>query len=181
VARRELTGALLVGGASTRFGSPKAFAAIGGESLAQRGWRVLGELCDERLAVGKASDGLAFPFPLLDDGTDVRAPIAGVVAALLAAAHDVCVVLPVDCPRASAALLATLADACAGDVDVAVPQTGPLPGAYRFSAFLALERRLRTGELALRDALAELDVVVVEWDPRELANVNTPDDLRSLR
>ena len=180
MARRQLTGALLVGGASKRFGSPKALASFDGESLAERGWRVLGELCDERFAVGKAADGLPLPFPLLDDGTQVRAPIAGVVAALLAAAHDVCVVLPVDCPRASAALLEKLADACSEDVDAAVPQTGPLPGAYRLPALLALERRLRIGELALRDALAELDVVVVECDPLELANVNTPDDLRSL-
>jgi molybdopterin-guanine dinucleotide biosynthesis protein A len=180
VARRELTGALLVGGASKRFGSPKALAAIDGESLAERGWRVLGELCEERFAVGKAADGLPLPFPLLDDGTDVRAPIAGVVAALRVAAHEVCVVLPVDCPRASAALLAALADACSDNIDAAVPHTGPLPGAYRRTALAVLERRLQAGELALRDVLAELEVVVVEWDPRELVNVNTPDDLRSL-
>ncbi len=96
MADRLLTGILLVGGASTRFGSPKALAQLDGETLAQRAWRILGEVCDERLAVGKTADALPLPFALVDDGTDVRAPIAGLVAGLLAAANDVSVVLPVD-------------------------------------------------------------------------------------
>jgi molybdopterin-guanine dinucleotide biosynthesis protein A len=175
VARRALTGALLVGGASTRFGSPKALASLDGETLAERGWRTLGELCDERIAVGKRVDALDLPFSILDDGTDVRAAIAGVIAALRAARHDVCVVLPVDCPRVTAALLGSLADACDGDV--AVPQTGPLPGAYRRTALSALESALATNDLALRDAIRPLRVAVVDCDPELLVNVNALADL----
>ena len=74
----RLTGVLLVGGGSERFGSPKALARFRGETLADRGCRTLEEACDEVLVVGKASDGL--PFPVLDDGTDSRAPIHGVIA-----------------------------------------------------------------------------------------------------
>jgi molybdopterin-guanine dinucleotide biosynthesis protein A len=72
VARHGLTGVLLVGGASRRFGSPKALAQLNGETLAERGWRVLGEACDERIAVGKTADALPLPFPVLDDGSRVR-------------------------------------------------------------------------------------------------------------
>src|SRR5262245_44440845 len=93
-----LTGVLLVGGASTRFGSPKALARLHGETLAERGWRVLASACDEVLAVGKRADGLALPFPLVDDVSAVRAPIAGVIAGLRAAANEVVIALPVDCP-----------------------------------------------------------------------------------
>ena len=173
--RPGLTGVLLVGGASSRFGSPKALARLGGRTLAEIGWAALA-FCDERLAVGKTADGLELPFPLLDDGTDVRAPIAGVVAGLRAASNDVGVVLPVDTPRITPEALAALADACR-DVDAAVPQTGPLPGTYRRSALPALERALRAGRLSLRDVLAGLDTLVVDVDPDLLLNVNTPDDL----
>jgi molybdopterin-guanine dinucleotide biosynthesis protein A len=173
VADRALTGILLVGGASTRFGSPKALARLGGRSLAEIGWETLA-FCDERIAVGKGADGLALPFPLVDDGTDVRAPIAGVVAGLHVAANDLSVVLPVDAPRITPEALAALAEACP---DAAFPQTGPLPGAYRRTALPALERALATGRLSLRDALAELDTLVVDLDPGLLVNVNTPDDL----
>ena len=61
--------------------------------------------------------------------------------------------LPVDTPRIEPETLAALAAACE---DVAVPQTGPLPGAYRRAALPVLERRLANGELALHEALDEL-------------------------
>jgi molybdopterin-guanine dinucleotide biosynthesis protein A len=60
---------------------------------------------------------------------------------------------------------------------VAVPPTGPLPGAYRKSALPVLEARLAVGELALYRALEELSVRVVEIGEDELRNVNTPADL----
>ena len=177
MAHRELTGVLLVGGASARFGSPKALAVVDGETLATRAWRLLGEACDERIAVGKQSDGLALPFAVLDDGTEVRAPIAGVVAGLRAARNDVCVVIPVDMPRLTAAALHELADACR---DAAVPPNGPLPGAYRRTALATLERALAEGTLALRRAIAPLDVATVELEASVLANVNTPGDVPRL-
>ena len=172
------TGILLVGGASRRFGSPKALAPLGGETLAERAWRTLEQVCEECLAFGKVTDGLALPFDVLDDASDVRAPIAGVVAGLRAARHEVCVFLPVDTPSIRAASLRLLAERCR---DAAVPQTGPLPGAYRRSALPVLERNLAAGELALRAALQELDVAVVRLDEAELVNVNEPPDLERLR
>ena len=174
----RLTGILLVGGASRRFGSPKALARFGAETLAERAWRLLGEVCDERIAVGKTGETAGLPFPLLDDGTSVRAPIAGLVAGLRAAANEVCVVLPVDCPLLEAGDLLSLAAACR---DAAAPPTGPLPGAYRKSALPVLARRLADSQLTLRDALAELDATEVELDPTRLANVNTPAELELLR
>ena len=171
MARRLLTGALLVGGASRRFGSPKALVELGGETLVDRGRRVLAEACDEVLVIGKQGE---LPFDVVDDGTETRAPIAGVVAALRAATHEVCVVVPVDCPWITAEAIRALGDACR---DAAVPQTGPLPGAWAKSALPLLERRLRSGPLALYRAYDELDVAIVELDPAVVADVATPGDL----
>jgi molybdopterin-guanine dinucleotide biosynthesis protein A len=167
-----VTGVLLVGGASTRFGSPKALARLDGETLAERAWRTLGDACDERLAVGKAADGIELPFEVVDDGTDVRAPLAGMVAGMRAAAHDLCVFLPVDCPLVSRATLRNLANAAP-----AHPLTGPLPGAYPRTLLPELERKLERGDYSLRD----LSATVLELDERELANVNSPADLDVLR
>jgi molybdopterin-guanine dinucleotide biosynthesis protein A len=171
----RLSGILLVGGSSRRFGSPKALARLGGETLAERAWRLLGEVCDEQVAVGKTNDRLILPFPVVDDESPIRAPIAGVVAGLRAAGGDKCVVLPVDCPFVTADGLRRLADT---EADVAVPPTGPLPGVYRRVALPVLERSLARGELSLRRALEPLDVAVVELDAAELVNVNTRADLR---
>ena len=177
MARPRLTGVLLVGGGSTRFGAPKALARLGPETLAERGWRILGEACDERIAVGKEADALELPFDVLDDGIDTRAALAGIVAGLRAATTELAVVLPVDTPLVTAALLRELADACA---DAAAPRGSPLPAAFRTRVLPVLERRLREQRLALREALDELRAVRVELDEKQLANVNTPDELRRL-
>jgi hypothetical protein len=122
VARPDLTGVLLVGGASTRFGSPKALARLNGETLAERAWRTLGEACAHRLAVGKAEELVALDLPVLDDGTVVR-------AAMRASWPGFVLRRPTS-PSSSRRhasrhrrVLLELADACA---DAAVPQTGPL-------------------------------------------------------
>ena len=174
----EATGVLLIGGMSRRFGSVKALAPLGPETLAERTWRSLGEAFPNRLAVGKQADQLGLPFPVLDDGIGVRTPLAGVVAGLRAAPTEIAVFLPVDCPLVTADALRSLAEACA---DAAVPETGPLPGAYAKSALPVLEARLEAGELALHEALAELDVRTVELDSELLANVDTERDLNRLR
>jgi molybdopterin-guanine dinucleotide biosynthesis protein A len=176
VAHRPLTGVLLVGGASERFGSPKALALAGAETLAERGWRTLGEACDERLAVGKRGE-LELPFDVMDDGVDVRAPIAGVVAGLRAATHDVCVFLPVDCLNVTPEVLRTLGAACR---DAAVTPEGPLPGAWRKSALPVLERRLGEGRLGLVHAYDELDVTEVPVAPALVADADTPEELANL-
>ncbi len=163
-----LTGVLLVGGASSRFGSPKALARLGEETLAERAWRVLGEACEERLAVGKGE--LELPFDVLDDGIELRAPIAGVIAGLREAKHEVAVFLPVDCPLVTPRLLRALGEARA------VPQSGPLPGAYGKADLPLLERRLAGGELSLRG----VNPRVLQVDERLLANANTPAELAAL-
>lgn len=170
MADHGLTGVLLVGGASERFGSPKALARFAGETLAERAWRVLGEACDEVLAVGKAADALPLPFPVLDDGSEERAPVFGVLAGLRAAAHEVAVFLPVDCPLLTAGALRALGEA------VAVPQTGPLPGAYAKSMLPAIEQRVAARRLSIWG----INENVLELDERLLADVDTAEELAAL-
>jgi aminoglycoside 6-adenylyltransferase len=72
-------------------------------------------------------------------------------------------VIPVDCPLVTGALLRRLA------AEEAVPQTGPLPGAYTKEMLPFLERRVREGELSLRG----VNPTTIELDERLLVNVNT--------
>jgi molybdopterin-guanine dinucleotide biosynthesis protein A len=162
VADPGLTGILLVGGTSSRFGSPKELAEYEGETLADRAWRLLGETCEERLVVGRGG--------LDDPGTG---PVAAIAAGLRGAAHEVAIVIPVDMPLLTPAALRQLAAACR---DAAVAQAGPLPCAVARRALPAFE----TGERRLRAVLDGLDTVRIELDEELLANVNTPTDLDTL-
>jgi molybdenum cofactor guanylyltransferase len=179
VARHDVTGVLLVGGASSRFGSPKALAVLAGQTLAERAWRTLGEAFDHRIAVGKTADELPLPFRVEDDGSELRAALVGLVAGLRLASTELIVALPVDLPFMTSEFLAELAAAAEG-ADAAYPESGPLPGAYRRTVLPVLERRLAAGELRLRDAAAELNARVIAGNPELLRNVNTPDDLMGL-
>ncbi len=174
----DATGVLLLGGLSRRFGSVKALAPLGSETLAERAWRALGDAFPHRIAVGKEADQLGFPFEVLDDGIDVRAPIAGVVAGLRAAETEIAVFLPVYWPLVTPEALRELAEACS---DAAVPAGDPLPGAYAQSALPVLEARLAAGELDLHEALSELDARTVDLDGDLLTNINTERDLDRLR
>jgi molybdopterin-guanine dinucleotide biosynthesis protein A len=156
VARRALTGLLLAGGGSRRFGSPKAEAVFEGQTLQERAWRLLGEACDERILVGPGDD----------PGTG---PVGAIAAGLRRATHPLAVVIPVDMPLLTVASLHALADACQ---DAAMAQHGPLPCAIRRSAWP------ETGERRLRAVLERLDVARIELDETLLLNVNEPDDLR---
>jgi molybdenum cofactor guanylyltransferase len=162
VADRQLTGILLVGGASTRFGSAKELAEYEGETLADRAWRLLADTCDERFAVGRG--GLA------DPGTG---PVAAIAAGLRVATHELAVVIPVDMPLLTPSALRVLAGACR---DAAAAQHGPLPCAVARRTLPAFE----TGERRLRTVLDGLDTARVELDEELLANVNTPADLDTL-
>ena len=170
MARSRLSGILLVGGGSTRFGSPKALAELDGETLADRAWRTLNDACDEVIAVGKVSDRLPLPFPVVDDGTEDRAPIFGVIAGLRAVTSEVAVVLPVDCPLVTVELLRALGEA------VAVPQTGPLPGAYAKAMLSELEARSGRGELSLRG----VNQTVLNVEACLLRDVDVPADLATI-
>jgi molybdenum cofactor guanylyltransferase len=163
-----VTGVLLVGGASSRFGSPKALARFRGETLADRAWRILGEAFPHRVAVGKGDLELAFG--VVVEPALPRAPISGVVAGLRAAATETAVFLPVDCPLVTPELLRSLGE------QRAVTQTGPLPGAYSKGDLPELERRLAAGDYSLRG----VNPRVLDADPRLLANANTRAELSAL-
>jgi len=163
VADPSLTGILLAGGTSSRFGSPKELAEYEGETLRDRAWRLLGAACDERLAVGG-------PGGLADPGTG---PVAAIAVGLRAATHELAVVIPVDMPLLTPDALRLLAEACR---DAATAHRGPLPCAVARRVLPAFE----TGEPRLRTVLDGLDTACVELDEALLANVNTPADLDTL-
>jgi len=160
-----------VGGASVRFGSPKALAVFRGETLAERGHRLLAEACDEVLVVGKPGELRGLPFTVVDDGTAERAPVHGLVAGLRHASYETVVALPVDVPLITPEALRAL-----GDAGAVPSRTIPLPGAYPRSLLPVLESRVAAGELSLRG----VNPVVLALPEELLADVDTPESLALL-
>jgi GNAT superfamily N-acetyltransferase len=83
-------------------------------------------------------------------------------------------------PFLTADLLRDLAGACE-HAEAAVARASPLPVALRVRrAPPVLEARLQRGELALRDALGELELELLDVDPDRLENVNTEEVLAAV-
>ena len=82
---------------------------------------------------------------MLDDGSELRAPIVGVVAGLRAAAHETVVFLPVDCPLVTPELLRALGRGAGRAADRA-----RCPAPTRRPICPSSSDALAAGELSLR-------------------------------
>jgi molybdopterin-guanine dinucleotide biosynthesis protein A len=99
--------AVLAGGASTRMGTDKAFLRFGDESLIERQRRCLqGAGAAEVLISGRAGvDYSRLGLTVVYDERPNSGPLAGLVAVLKAATFDTALVLAVDMPVMTSAML----------------------------------------------------------------------------
>jgi molybdopterin-guanine dinucleotide biosynthesis protein A len=189
----DAIGAVLAGGLSTRFGSPKALAMIAGRTALRR-------VADAMVEVGSTVIVVAND-PSLADGSGLRivpdevpgeGPLGGILTALrIAEAEGMRGALCVACdlPFVSAAMLRLiLADA---EDEIVVPESPgrrgfePLCAYYPIAALPAVEAALNAGERAPHRLLERvphrripLAAVRAVGDPEVLFfNLNTPEDL----
>jgi molybdopterin-guanine dinucleotide biosynthesis protein A len=182
---------VLAGGVSRRMGRDKAGILLDGATLVRRAAALLATVCPE-VVVADRGRGLLLPdFPSLPDGPGAG-PAAGLLGAAWALPGRPLLALACDLPRVPRALLAELAgsEGFAWAVPRRAGRLEPLCALYAPAALAALEARVRCGAFALH-GLAEEDLAVRILDEPELArfgrpeeillNVNTPDDLETLR
>lgn len=186
-------GAILTGGQARRFdGRDKGLLIVEGRSILERQLDALRPICNPIVLVGGSpavarSAGLDF----IADRQAGYGPLAGLDAALDAAAGEPVMLLACDMPFPTAGLLAYLLEQRAG-ADAVVPRTEhgyhPLCAVYGPACRPAVRRRLDAGLLRLRDLFDDVRVHVVRepdlarfGEPsRLLANVNTQADLDAL-
>jgi molybdopterin-guanine dinucleotide biosynthesis protein A len=182
-----ITGALLLGGASSRLGRDKSRLPLAGVASATRTARLLRGLFEEVLLVGGDPPPDA-PGRRIPDVEGPRCALRGLVSALQAAGRDRVLVLATDLPLVTPDLL--LALVAWPEADAVVPRTGDgaqsLCALYRRDPVLSAARaRLDAGELGVRDLLDAIGTAVLDeaelarLDPEGIAltNLNTPDDL----
>lgn len=185
----KLLGAVLAGGASRRFGSPKALAKLHGRPLWELAAERLGAVCPRVVVV---ADPGTFPGPAVPDRTPGLGPLGGVDAALALAAEagmDGALALAVDMPWTPEAALRQLAEEFdAGFAGGARPwalRSGPpwgfepLCAVYPVGALAPLEEALAAGvREAGAFARSQRPTLVECGLPREaFRSVNAPADL----
>lgn len=184
---RRLFGVVLAGGASTRFGSPKWLAAVGGEPMGARAVSALAPHVERLAAISGDAAIARLGLEVRTDLERGQGPLGGIRTALAWAAElslDGVVVLACDLPLVSADLVGVLV----GDWDdeEAVAPLGasgpePLCALYATTALSSVEAELARGGLSPRRLLQRVHArliplertqAVAGWaDP--FLNVNT--------
>ena len=186
----NVTGALLLGGGSTRMGRDKAKLEWHGETWSTRAARLLAGLFSETLLVGGNPEPIA-PGRIVSDPAGPACALRGLVGALDAASSERVVVVATDIPFLSPELLLALTAWPTSDIVVPSDEHGdhPVCAIYDRERCLPIARaHFESNRLALHELLAEVECDRVSLEQlglsdlgsTALVNVNTPDELASL-
>jgi molybdopterin-guanine dinucleotide biosynthesis protein A len=191
--RVPITGAIVAGGASSRFGGePKGLLCVGGRRIIDRIASALRPVVETIAIVSNAPDANEWldGAPVWRDERAERASIVGIHTALVHA--ETVLVVAWDMPFVTDALVRALVSRLTTEVGAVVPvgPRGPEPmcAVYTRDCLDAFQRALDAGDLRLT-ALVERLPRVAPLPLREIEklgeperlffNVNTPDDLRA--
>ena len=193
----ELSGGILAGGRSSRFGSNKALFAPDGERLIERAVRLLRPFCAQVLVSASHANADAYRFLGLDIVEDLHAdcgPLGGLEALLTQCATPWMFILACDMPYVSSDALLTMAglpqlsEALGGTIQAFAwknkieGSVSPFPLLIRRSVLPSLQKQMSTGRLGVKTFLSTLNTYYIPTDSTLLLrNVNRPEDWEEER
>lgn len=190
----DVTAFILAGGKSTRMGADKAFVTLDGRTLLERSLEVARSVATDVRIVGDAAKFAAFA-PVVEDVFPGCGPLGGIHAALRASRTELNLMLAVDVPFVSQALLQYLIGRARDftTATVTVAKAGgrwqPLCAVYQREFAGVAEEALRAGRYRIDALFAVTSIQVVEQNELEGAgfslkmfrNLNTREELEAVR
>lgn len=184
-ATSDLTGLILAGGKSRRFGSDKARFEVAGRAMIEHVIEVVAVVADPLLiSVAEETVGFeAWGIPQVVDQYKDAGPLAGLHAGLLAAETPWVLAVTCDVPFLTHEVLHTLLEARGPSADVVAARTPdgrthPLCACYRKTLLPVIETQLEEKTLALHALLDRIkNVTFVDLPAGPLRNVNRIADL----
>ena len=186
----DMTGVILAGGKSSRFGSNKALAIIDSKPLVQHVADLMSSLFPECLLVTNTPKEYEFlSLPMTHDRYRNMGPLAGIHAALLQISTPRAFVVACDMPNLSPELIRHLCNINQQEEDVIIPMLAkgpePLFGIYHKKSLATIESFLKRQECQISKVLGDLQVRWVrEQEIRAIIgdlaifkNINRPSDV----
>ena len=185
----RITAFILAGGKSTRMGADKAFVPLDGRTLLARALDIARSITPEVRIVGDPQKFASFA-PTVEDVFPNCGPLGGIHAALRSSPTDLNLILAVDVPFVSPALLQHLIERASNSpAMVTVVQTGggyqPLCAVYRRNFADAAEKALQERRYKIDTLFAatstqtipEGELEAAGFSPEMFRNLNTPQEL----
>lgn len=191
--RQEITGVILAGGQSSRFGSNKALALWRGKLLIQHVRDSLSSVFDDILLSTNSPDQYVFlKMPTVIDRYPNMGPLAGIHAALYHTSKPWIFVVGCDMPAITPDLISFLSSYVQDEFEAVLPwlKTGPEPlcGLYHKTVLAKIEMQLANRKSQVKELIEKLSVRKVEEEELRTVsgrvgvfiNINRTKDLENL-
>ena len=186
---KNVTGFILLGGKSSRYGSNKAFVEIEGVRLVDRVARVMKSIFHRVLLVTNTPDEYEYlKIPMIEDLIKGLGPMGGIYTGLMTLSDEAGFFVACDMPFLSESLIRHMVDV-RDDFDIVVPRMDwmlePLHALYSKKCLPVIQEAIGQDQHQILKCFAELRVRYVDeeelrlWDPelRSFFNINKPQDL----
>ncbi len=185
-----MTGVVLIGGKSRRFGTDKVFAEYMGRPLINHVTGILKDLFDEVVLVGHLRPGLE-RYRVVEDIRPGCGPLGGIYTALNSTSAEYCFVCAADMPNLNPGLIAhMIAQAQGHDITMPLWSKGrePLHAFYRRTIIPHAESLLAQNSYRIMELVDRVDTLIIPeetlrlfGDPEVLfSNINTVHDLARM-
>jgi len=188
--QNKVSGVVLAGGMARRMGRlDKGLLPFHGRPLVSYAIAAMVPLVDELLISANRNQAhyATFGYPTIsDENCHFDGPLAGILAAMQAAHHPLLLVMPCDSPLIQTEHLQRLLSNLDANVDIAVADDGarmhPVFAALKTHLQTDLKRYLQSGERKLQNWFNHQRLAKVDFsaEPTVFANINTPEELRTL-
>ena len=186
---RGITGIVLAGGKSSRFGANKAFVEINGVQLIERVMKVMGSVFERLILITNTPHEYAYlNIPMVEDLIKDLGPIGGILTGLEAISDECGFFVACDMPFINSDLIHYMVDV-RDDYDAVVPRISwkieALHALYRKNCLTAIRGLIESHEYQTIRFFNNVRVRYVDWDEirafdpkqRSFFNINSPQEL----
>jgi len=190
---KDVTGVVLAGGRSSRYGKNKALVEIAGVPLIERALHTMGSIFDHVVIITNTPEEYAYlQVSMFQDIIKGLGPLGGIYTGLKSIPDPAGFFVACDMPFLNPCLIRHMV-AIRGDSDVVVPRISgwveALHGLYAKRCEGSIERLIHSGTYQIFQFFSAVSVRFVDedevrrWDPdlRSFLNINTPEELRRLK
>ena len=190
---KDVTGVILAGGKSSRYGTNKALAKINGIPLIEKVIRVMGSLFQDLVLITNTPDEYAYlELPMYEDIIKGLGPIGGIYTALQSIENDAGFFVACDMPFLNPDLIRHMVK-IRGGFDVVIPEIDgklePLHALYAGRCIAAVKRLVDLHQYQIFRFFSEVSVRHVKeneirrFDPefKSFFNINRPEELGEVK
>ena len=187
--RRNITGAILAGGKSSRMGQDKALLELNSKPFIRHVAEVLLDVFQRVIIIADHGEPYRFlGLPIYKDAFTQCGPLAGIHSALTHAHTDAVFITSCDVPFLTPAIIRyVIKPKVRNEVTLVAGGNSlqPLCGLYTQNCLPTIERHLQRGQYSVLQCLHDLKTTILSpsfvltaYAPHPLTNINTPDDYR---